>query len=90
MKRIYAVITGLVQGVFFRDCTCSEAERLGLSGWVRNRVDGSVEVELQGDKAEVKRMLSWLHTGSPMSRVQGVASKECPLSAQEDTFVVRY
>lgn len=88
--RINAVITGRVQGVFFRACTHDEAQRIGLSGWVRNRVDGSVETELQGDEVEVKRMLNWLHKGSPTSQVAKVTSRQLAIIDGEKGFSIRY
>lgn len=88
--RIHAVITGRVQGVFFRACTSDEAQRNSLSGWVRNRVDGSVETELQGDEVDVKRMLNWLHKGSPMSQVAKVTSRQLAVIDGEKGFSIRY
>jgi len=90
LTRIHTVITGRVQGVFFRACTHDEAQRLGISGWVRNCADGSVEAELQGDETEVKRMLNWLYKGSPMSQVTKVASRPLAVIDGEKGFTIRY
>ena len=54
---------GGVQGVGFRYSARMEAERLGVAGWVRNRADGTVEVEVEGDAASVQAMLDWLARG---------------------------
>jgi acylphosphatase len=57
------VIHGRVQGVFFRDSMRREAYKLEVSGWVRNRGDGTVEAVVQGDAANVKAIVSWAHNG---------------------------
>jgi acylphosphatase len=63
-------IYGRVQGVFFRDWTIGEAQALGVSGWVRNRRDGSVEVYGTGEAEAVERLIERLRQGSPPSRVE--------------------
>jgi acylphosphatase len=58
--------------VSFRYHTVQQAERLGLTGWVRNHEDGSVRLEVQGPPASVDELLAWLHDGPPHARVDGV------------------
>ncbi len=70
--RARAVITGKVQGVYFRSETQRAAQQRKVRGWVRNRSDGSVETLLEGDEPSVKAMLEWCWQGSPLSRVQHV------------------
>jgi len=65
-------ITGRVQGVMFRDWTVQAARAIGVSGWVRNRTDGSVEVYAAGEPALIDRLVDRLHEGSPASRVDRV------------------
>jgi len=75
------VISGLVQGVAFRACMRDEALRLGVKGWVRNRDDGAVEALMQGEEANVARLLEWARVGPKGARVTSVKSrelKECP------------
>jgi acylphosphatase len=55
-KRVHVIVEGRVQGVFFRAFTRDEAVRLGLSGWVRNRPNGSVEAVVEGEKSAVGKM----------------------------------
>jgi len=62
-----------VQGVGFREACVQRAQALGLTGYVRNRRDGSVEVMLQGPPDDVARMRVWLHVGPPSARVERVA-----------------
>ena len=65
-------VRGRVQGVGFREALRAEAMRLGVSGWVRNRADGSVEALLQGDDAAVDRLIGWAHRGPPLAQVHTV------------------
>ncbi len=71
--RAHAIITGRVQGVFFRMETQRAAQRIsGINGWVRNKRDGSVEAVFEGDKTQVDKILEWCHGGSPNSDVKNV------------------
>ena len=65
-------VTGRVQGVFFRAWTREEARRLGLSGWVRNCPDESVEAHVEGDEAAVATLIAELHNGPPHAEVDDV------------------
>lgn len=65
-------VTGRVQGVFFRDSTRHEAQRLGLTGYARNLPDGSVEVLACGSDAKVRQLCDWLREGPPMAEVEQV------------------
>jgi acylphosphatase len=58
-------VHGRVQGVFFRDSAQDEAERLGVTGWVRNREDGAVEGWFEGDQAAVDALVEWCRAGGP-------------------------
>ena len=89
-KCIHAVVHGRVQGVFFRDYTRQEAQRLCLGGWVQNLPNGSVEACFEGEAGAVDRMLSWLHLGSPMAEVSEVESREEPAVNNFDAFAIRY
>ncbi|MFO7689553.1 MAG: acylphosphatase [Cryobacterium sp.] len=70
--RTHAIVRGQVQGVGFRYFTQRQARRLGLTGFVRNRLDGSVEVAVQGPPAAVATLLRWLHAGPPSAVVESV------------------
>ena len=69
-------ITGRVQGVFFRQWTADTADRLGVSGWVRNRPDGSVEVQASGEPGAVEALIAELRHGPPMAEVSDIAIEE--------------
>jgi acylphosphatase len=77
--RVRVVVTGRVQGVWFRDSCRTEARALGISGWVRNRGDGAVEAEFEGPEAAVDRMVAWCETGPPRARVDAVAREAIDL-----------
>lgn len=87
---MHALVHGRVQGVFFRDYTHREAQRLGLSGWVRNLATGSVEAEFEGGAEQVAAMLAWLSTGSPQSLVSRVEHRELAVEGGDHGFVIRY
>ena len=70
--RAHAVISGRVQGVFFRAETQRAAEGFGVSGWVRNKRDGTVEAVFEGRQEDVDAALDWCRQGPRMSRVDKV------------------
>lgn len=70
------LVSGRVQGVAFRAYTRQQAQALGLRGHARNLADGCVEVLAVGDAAAIERLAEWLHTGSPMARVNAVVRSE--------------
>lgn len=72
MIRRRLVVTGKVQGVFYRAWFSDRATALGLAGWVRNRIDGSVEAVIQGPPEAVKEMVMLAHEGSPAAQVAQV------------------
>ena len=74
-KAFYIRIRGKVQGVGFRYSTYQEAQRLGLSGWVRNLSNGDVEVWAEGTVEKLEAFCNWLHRGPRFSRVDS-AEKE--------------
>ena len=76
------LIEGAVQGVGYRYSFVHAANRLGLSGWVRNRRDGSVEAVVQGDAEAVKEIVSWAHRGPSTAYVERV-----DVSAADGEFV---
>ena len=65
-------IRGVVQGVGFRESMRREAERIGVAGWVCNRIDGSVEAVVHGSPAQVEAITAWAHRGPRSARVDAV------------------
>ncbi|MCS7149572.1 MAG: acylphosphatase [Caldimicrobium sp.] len=90
MKRARVIISGRVQGVFFRAYTKEEAQRLGLKGWVRNLPDGRVEALFEGEPSAVDEMIKWCQKGSPTSVVTKVEVLEEPFKGDLNEFVIRY
>ena len=74
--RVRLRVEGYVQGVFFRASTREKAQELGVSGWVRNRWDGAVEVLAEGEKSQVAVLIRWCHKGPPGANVTHVSVEE--------------
>ena len=69
-------VTGLVQGVFFRAWARDEAQALGVSGWIRNCSDGSVEALLEGEAEAIEELIDLLREGPPGAQVEDVEIEE--------------
>lgn len=89
MTRAHLVVRGRVQGVWFRGSMQEEAERAGVAGWVRNRPDGTVEAEVEGERDAVEALIAWAHHGPPGSRVTGVTVDWIAPRGEGGTFAVR-
>lgn len=89
MATKHVLISGKVQGVYFRVFTKQKADELGLAGWVRNLPDGQVEALFQGKDTGVGTMLEWCKYGSPNARVDDLQVSD--LDQQEDLhdFTIR-
>jgi len=88
--RAHVIIKGRVQGVFFRSSTQDEAIRLGLTGWVKNCPDGSVEALFEGDKKVIEEIIKWCHKGPPWARVNEVKVSWEPYQGEFVRFSVVY
>ncbi len=90
-KRVHAIVSGLVQGVCYRASTRDAAKQIGgLTGWVRNLPDGTVELEAEGPAEKVDALIKWCHEGSPWSRVRDVSVEEQTPVGVDGDFVIRY
>lgn len=69
-------VSGRVQGVGYREAMCAAAARLGVTGWVRNRVDGSVEAAAHADAKALEEFTAWARRGPPAARVTGIEISE--------------
>jgi len=87
-KTLRLSIQGRVQGVFFRDSMRREAQRLGVTGWVRNCSDGSVEAVVHGPSAAVDAMVRWAHRGPERAQVAQVDI--APIDGSYTGFRIRY
>ena len=88
--RAHLKIHGRVQGVFFRATTEDEARRLGLTGWVRNCPDGSVETVAEGNAEKVEEFILWCHHGPPSARVTKVDLQREEPREEFENFSTRY
>ena len=88
--RARVVVRGRVQGVWYRGSMQEEAERLGVGGWVRNRPDGTVEAEIEGERADVDALIAWARHGPPGARVADVSVEWVPPTGAQGGFAVRH
>jgi len=76
VRRVRVLVSGRVQGVFFRASCAEQARRRGLAGWVRNLPDGRVEAAFEGEEAAVEALAAWCAEGPPGAHVAGVERHE--------------
>jgi len=88
MRRVRAIVSGRVQGVSYRMSTADEATRLRVTGWVRNRTGGTVELEAEGPPDQVAALLAWCAHGPPAARVVKVDVEELAPTGVETTFAI--
>jgi acylphosphatase len=89
-KRVRLIISGRVQGVFFRAETENQALSLNVKGWVRNMSDGRVEMTIEGDEDDIQRMIAWCHKGPRLARVEKVDYHEELFQDSFDEFKIVY
>ena len=85
-ERVHLVIKGRVQGVCFRAFTRDKAQEIGLTGWVKNLADGSVEAVFEGTKQQLKKAVIWCYKGPPGASVTGVDEKWYDYTGEFDSF----
>lgn len=90
MERVQVVVHGRVQGVYYRASARDRARQLGLSGWVRNCPDGSVELLAEGEKTSLGQLVSWCQQGPPAAVVTQVITDWQPATGEFVGFVVKY
>jgi acylphosphatase len=88
--RAQVIVHGLVQGVWFRASTKDEADRLGVTGWVRNLPGGSVEALFEGPKKKVEEIVGWCHRGPAGAKVRSVDIVWEPFTHEFHHFEIRY
>ncbi|HVN90561.1 MAG TPA: acylphosphatase [Candidatus Binataceae bacterium] len=89
LARIELRVTGRVQGVYFRAATKAQAEMLGLTGYARNRPDGSVEIVAEGPKAKLEKLYRFAQQGPPDAAVGEVFVAWGTFACEFDRFSVR-
>ena len=79
LRRVRLIVSGRVQGVWYRGSMEHEAVRLGVAGWVKNRPDGNVEAVAEGAPAAIEALIGWCRKGPPAARVADVAVHDEPV-----------
>lgn len=88
--RVHLLVSGRVQGVYFREHTRRKASELALSGWVKNLPDGRVEIVAEGNKEDVKKLIEFAEKGSLFARVSGLEIEWEDYEGDFRNFKVRY
>lgn len=89
-RRWTILVSGKVQGVYYRASTVREAERRGLLGYARNLPDGRVEVVAEGPEEELNQLHEWCRQGPEAAEVTGVQIREEPARGEFSRFFIRY
>jgi acylphosphatase len=87
--RVHLIVKGRVQGVYFRASTVQQARHLGLTGWVMNRRDGSVEVLAEGPSDRLEELVAWCGQGPPGARVEQVELQRQDFRGEFPEFQIR-
>jgi acylphosphatase len=88
--RVHVILSGRVQGVWFRASTKDKAIQLGLKGWVKNTSDGKVEAVFEGEERKVNEMISWCKVGPSLAKVTDVKVKTEEFTEEFEDFNVIY
>ncbi len=88
--RAHIFVSGKVQGVFFREKTKKKAEKLEVTGWVKNLLDGRVEVVFEGDKDKVEEMVNWARKGPIWAKIEALDVVWEDYRAEFEEFEIRY
>ena len=89
-SRAHVVISGRVQGVWFRASTKDKAQQLGLTGWIKNTSEGNVEAVFEGEEKLINEMLDWCHHGPPLAQVENIEVKKQEPINGFNGFFIRY
>jgi acylphosphatase len=90
LVRARIIVSGLVQGVFYRATMQEVARSLGVTGWVRNLPDGRVEAVAEGDEEAVKKLIEWAWRGPRLARVENVEVKWEDYRGEFRDFYIRW
>lgn len=88
-KAVHVIISGRVQGVFFRMETLQVAESFGVNGWVRNCLDGTVEAVFEAAPEKVDLMIDWCKKGPPMASVSDLRIESIGYTGEYKGFSIR-
>ena len=90
LASVRLIVHGYVQGVYFRDFTSRQAIELGLTGYVRNLSEGTVEVQAEGERKQLEKLISHLKVGPPAAKVTKVVTNWSEYTGRYSSFSVRY
>jgi acylphosphatase len=90
LASVHAIVYGYVQGVFFRAFVSRRANELGLTGYVRNLPDGAVEVQAEGERKQLEKLISHLRVGPPAAIVERVVTNWSEYTGTYSTFSIRH
>lgn len=88
-QRLHAIVSGRVQGVNFRYYTMLAASEIGVTGWVRNRIEGTVEVTAEGPRPKLERLVLYLYRGPSSARVEDVDVEWDEATGEFEGFTIR-
>jgi acylphosphatase len=86
----HIIVTGIVQGVFFRKYTKQKADELHIAGWVRNTDSGDVEIIAQAKEEALQQFINWCRQGSPKSSVKEVIAENTGINHQLQGFFINH
>jgi acylphosphatase len=89
-NQVKVIVSGRVQGVFFRAHTKETANSLGLKGYVKNLANGDVEAVFEGEKSALTQMIAWCGKGPEAARVDTIRSEQTPTVSGFKTFEIKY
>ena len=88
LASVNVLVTGQVQGVFFRASAMEQAQSLNLTGWVKNIPDGSVEVQAEGPRYALEELVKWCNNGPPSAEVDHVSARWGKYREEFRTFMI--
>jgi acylphosphatase len=86
--RLHLIVNGRVQGVFYRASAVGEARRLGLTGRVKNRIDGRVEIVAEGSRQNLSTLREWAKRGPRAARVESLEEEWCKATGEFSGFAI--
>jgi len=89
MRRVHILVSGRVQGVFFRKATQQQAKRLGILGSVKNLPDGRVDIIAEAETATLEAFIAWCHKGPVAARVDDVQFTELTITTPLNEFDIQ-
>lgn len=88
LARVNLLVTGKVQGVFYRASTLEKAQSLNLTGWVKNLADGSVEIVAEGPRYALEQLIEWCRQGPPAAEIENVTARWGAYTEEFRTFMI--